>query len=144
MLTVFYIGILFTIVTLCLIWTVFKEIRMLYLNRSEYTKTLKKILSTYDSIIVNVSSLPSLEDLKVINVNTFSELIDAHSEVRMPINYFEEIAEYKSVFVLVSDNIAWVYTLINHEYEKYVGNSRLKKELKKKSISDSKKNKKDK
>ena len=138
------LSILFTIVTLCLIWTVFKEIRMLYLNRSEYTKTLKKILSTYDSIIVNVSSLPSLEDLKVINVNTFSELIDAHSEVRMPINYFEEIAEYKSVFVLVSDNIAWVYTLINHEYEKYVGNSRLKKELKKKSISDSKKNKKDK
>lgn len=138
------LSILFTIVTLCLIWTVFKEIRMLYLNRSEYTKTLKKILSTYDSIIVNVSSLPSLEDLKVINVNTFSELIDAHSEVRMPINYFEEIAEYKSVFVLVSDNIAWVYTLINHEYEKYVGNSRLKKELKKKSISDNKKNKKDK
>ena len=60
------------------------------------------------------------------------------------INYFEEIAQYKSVFVLVSDNIAWVYTLINHEYEKYVGNSRLKKELKKKSISDNKKNKKDK
>lgn len=129
-----YLGlsILFSIVTVCLIGALFKEIRLFYLSKSRYSKTLRKILSSYDSIIVNSSNVPDLDDLKVIEVNSFNELIDAHSEVRMPINYCEEIENYKSVFVLVSDNMAWTYTLINHEYEKYVGNGKIKKSLKNK------------
>lgn len=138
-----YLGlsILFSIVTICLIWTLFKEIRAFYLSKSQYSKTLRKILSSYDSIIVNSSNIPSLDDLKIIEVNSFNELIDAHSEVRMPINYYEEIENYKSVFVLVSDNIAWTYTLINHEYEKYVGNGKIKKSLKNKKDLNKKKDK---
>ncbi len=138
-----YLGlsILFSIITICLIWTLFKEIRAFYLSKSQYSKTLRKILSSYDSIIVNSSNIPSLDDLKIIEVNSFNELIDAHSEVRMPINYYEEIENYKSVFVLVSDNIAWTYTLINHEYEKYVGNGKIKKSLKSKKDLNKKKDK---
>ena len=102
---------------------------------------LRKILSSYDSIIVNVSNVPSLDDLKIIEVNSFNELIDAHSEVRMPINYCEEVENYKSVFVLVSNNIAWIYTLINHEYEKYLGNGKIGKSLKEKKTLNQKKDK---
>ena len=79
-----------------------------------------------------------MNDLKVIEVNTFSELIDAHSEVRMPINYYEEVADCKSVFVLVSTNMAWVYTLINHEYEKKLANSKIKKAKKKNTTANTK------
>lgn len=132
------LGILFITVTLCLLWIVFRYIISIYLSKSKYSKTLKKILSTYDTIIVNVSSLPNLNDLKVIEVNTFSELIDANSEVRMPINYYEEVADCKSVFVLVSTNMAWVYTLINHEYEKKLANSKIKKAKKKNTTANTK------
>ena len=132
------LGILFMSVTLCLLWLIFRYIIFIYLSKSEYSKTLKKILSTYDSVIVNVSNLPNLNDLKVIEVNTFSELIDAHSEVRMPINYYEEVADCKSVFVLVSTNMAWVYTLINHEYEKKLANSKIKKAKKKNTTANTK------
>ena len=135
------LSILFFVVTICLIWALFKEIRLFYLSKSQYSKALRKILSSYDSIIVNVSSVPSLDDLKIIEVNSFNELIDAHSEVRMPINYCEEVENYKSVFVLISDNIAWTYTLINHEYEKYVGNGKIRKSLNKKKDLDQKKDK---
>ena len=86
-----------------------------------------------------------MNDLKVIEVNTFSELIDAHSEVRMPINYYEEVTDYKSVFVLVSTNMAWVYTLINHEYEKKLANGKIKKTKKKNTtMNTNASNKKDK
>lgn len=132
------LGILFMSVTLCLLWLIFRYIIFIYLSKSEYSKTLKKILSTYDSVIVNVSNLPNLNDLKVIEVDTFSELIDAHSEVRMPINYYEEVADCKSVFVLVSTNMAWVYTLINHEYEKKLANSKIKKAKKKNTTANTK------
>ena len=132
------LGILFMSVTLCLLWLIFRYIVFIYLSKSEYSKTLKKILSTYDSVIVNVSNLPNLNDLKVIEVNTFSELIDAYSEVRMPINYYEEVADCKSVFVLVSTNMAWVYTLINHEYEKKLANSKIKKAKKKNTTANTK------
>lgn len=132
------LGILFMSVTLCLLWLIFRYIIFIYLSKSEYSKTLKKIFSTYDSVIVNVSNLPNLNDLKVIEVNTFSELIDAHSEVRMPINYYEEVADCKSVFVLVSTNMAWVYTLINHEYEKKLANSKIKKAKKKNTTANTK------
>lgn len=132
------LGILFMSVTLCLLWLIFRYIIFIYLSKSEYSKTLKKILSTYDSVIVNVSNLPNLNDLKVIEVNTFSELIDAYSEVRMPINYYEEVADCKSVFVLVSTNMAWVYTLINHEYEKKLANSKIKKAKKKNTTANTK------
>lgn len=126
-----YLGltVLFTFVTLLLIWILVRVIRIFCLSKSQYSKTLKKILSTYDSIIVNVSSVPDLYGLKVIKVNSFNELIDAHNEVRMPINYCEEIPDYKSEFVLISENMAWVYILINYEYERYVVNSRLKKKI---------------
>lgn len=135
------LSILFFVVTICLIWSFFKEIRLFYLSKSQYSKMLRKILSSYDSIIVNVSNVPSLDDLKIIEVNSFNELIDAHSEVRMPINYCEEVENYKSVFVLVSNNIAWIYTLINHEYEKYLGNGKIGKSLKEKKALNQKKDK---
>ena len=44
------LAILFIFVTLCLIWILFRDIRVFYLSKSQYSKTLKKILSTYDSI----------------------------------------------------------------------------------------------
>lgn len=80
-------------------------------NANRYYVKLKKILSTYDSIIVNVSSLPDMDKFNVINVRTFEELLDAHSEVRMPINYYK--SKNKATFILVNDTILWIYILRN-------------------------------
>ncbi len=82
-----------------------------------YIKKVNNILKTYDSIIVNVKNIPSLKDLKVIDVSEFNELLDAHSEVRLPINYcdYDDRAE----FVLFNDLMAWRYTIEKEEtYEK--------------------------
>lgn len=76
-----------------------------------YEKVLKRILITYDSIIVNVEKIPSLAGLSVVDVTTFDELVDAQNEVRLPINFKEDRKKRIAKFVLVSNNLAWVYTL---------------------------------
>ena len=81
----------------------------IYRINNKYELELKKILNTYDSIIVNVKDKPNMNDYNVIRVESFEELIDAHSEIRMPINYFD--AENGSLFVLFNDNTAWEYIL---------------------------------
>ena len=82
-------------------------------NDNKYRTELKKILSTYDGIIVNVSSLPDLDKFNVIKVRSFDELLDAHSEVRLPINYYPQ--KHKATFILVNDTMLWMYTLRNND-----------------------------
>ena len=74
-----------------------------------------RILNTYDGIIVNVKELPKTSDMKVITVSEFEELIDAHSEVRKPINFVELEKGKKSKFVLTSENMVWEYTLMSED-----------------------------
>ena len=50
-----------------------------------------------------------LEAIPNIEVKSFEELIDAHSEIRMPINYYN--SDESSMFVLFNDKTAWVYVL---------------------------------
>lgn len=76
-----------------------------------YNRKLKKILNTYDNIIVDVEKLPVLTGLSVVNVTSFEELVDAQCEVRLPINFKEDKKKKVSKFILVRNNLAWVYTL---------------------------------
>lgn len=84
----------------------------------EYSILLKKILSSYDDIIVNVNTLPDVSDLNVIHVESFDELIDAHGEVRMPINCYINEQKHRTSFVLMSESIAWVYVLKDKNHKK--------------------------
>ena len=102
------LGLTFLVIGFYCIWIFFRNKRI-YTRNHQYEVELKKITSTYDSIIVNVEKVPSIENYNVINVESFEELIDAHSEVRMPINYYQ--AEEESIFILFNDNTAWKYTL---------------------------------
>ena len=81
------------------------------LKDSPYERKLKKILSTYDSIIVNADRMPFVSDLSVVFVTSFEELVDAQNEVRLPINYKQDKKKRTATFILVRNNIAWVYQL---------------------------------
>lgn len=74
-----------------------------------YVKKLKKILKVYDGIIVNVKKKPSMDNNKVVWVSSFEELIDAHGEVRNPINYIQE--KDGALFLLVSESYIYAYKL---------------------------------
>lgn len=74
-----------------------------------YIREVNKITKTYDGIIVNVNELPKVENVSVIDVENFEELLDAHSEVRLPINYYDD--EEEAIFILIGENMAWKYTI---------------------------------
>lgn len=112
------LGIIFGILSILLFGIFIYDLMMVFKGKSKYIKELKKILSTYDSIIVNAVNMPDFNKYKVIYVNSFNELIDAHSEVRMPINYIEEKPGCRSVFALINGDIAWVYILVEENYRK--------------------------
>lgn len=95
-------GVLLVIILYALLWASKYE--------NKYNKTLKRILKTYDNIIVNVQVLPSTDELNVIKVTSFDELIDAHGEIRQPINYYSH--EKGATFILINDSMAWRYDLV--------------------------------
>lgn len=78
-------------------------------DKNSYEEKLKRIMKEYDYIIVNLNTPINLRNMNVIDVSEFNELIDAHSEVRQPIN----LKQYKnkSEFILINDKVAWRYIL---------------------------------
>lgn len=93
------------IITFYLIYIAIEKYKL----ESIYDKTLRKILKTYDGVIVNLDSMPNISKTKIINVSSFEELIDAHSEVRHPINYVKE--RNSATFLLMSDGYTYCYKL---------------------------------
>ena len=109
------LGVIYLLGTLCCIILFFvMNKKRKDLNR--YDNMIKKIISTYDSIIVNIKKLPDIEGYKQIYVDTFEELLDAHGEVRMPINYYKD--DKRSYFILLNDSTAWVYVMSKRKIER--------------------------
>ena len=78
-------------------------------RKDKYDSKLKKILKSYNSIIVNVSNIPNINKKDVIMVETFYELLNAQMELRVPINFIKE--KNKSKFVIIGNNVLWMYIL---------------------------------
>lgn len=91
--------------TLFLIYLCFMSYKM----ESDYHKKMRKIFKVYDGIIVNVQSMPNISSKNIVTVASFEELIDAHSEIRNPINFIKE--KDGATFMLVTENITYKYKL---------------------------------
>ena len=87
-----------------------------YKLESIYHKRLRKILKIYDGIIVNLKNKPNMTKNNILEVSTFEELIDAHSEVRNPINYIAE--KDGALFLLMSENMIYLYKLKRELFSK--------------------------
>lgn len=82
---------------------------------TEYEINVNKLLSSYDSIIVNLKSIPNMSGLKVSEVDDFDELLDVYNSVHMPINYYA----YKnsSTFIIIDNGMAWKFVVRLSDYK---------------------------
>lgn len=99
------LGALFAILTICL---------GIYLREepdeyTAFTKNKKRILRTYDSIIVEVEDIPNIAGKNVIKVKSIEDLVDAQLELREPIYYKND--NDSCFFMLLHYNEACVYIL---------------------------------
>ena len=81
----------------------------------EFDENVKKLLSSYDSIIVNLKTAPSLSGIKVSEVNDFDELLDVYNSVHMPINHYS--SKNTSTFIIIDDGMAWKYVVRLSDYK---------------------------
>ena len=114
---VFY-KILFLIDVMILIYILFKYFYHIARNRKlmSYDANIKKILNDYSSIMVRVSSL-NTKNLNKIKVSSFDDLLVVYNDIRTPINYIEK--KNKSEFIIIFEQMAWVYTILEEDYEDY-------------------------
>ena len=103
------LGALFIILTICL---------GLYLKEEpdEYNgfiKNKKRILRTYDSIIVEVEDIPNIAGKNIIKVKSIEDLVDAQLELREPIYYKND--NDSCFFMLLHYNEACIYILKMNE-----------------------------
>ena len=108
------LGLVFLIITIVIFVRITKIVWNLQYNNS-YDKLLKKILRQYDRLIVNTNSMPNLKDRNIIELEDFSELLDAKFNLHNPIYYYEVIPHQKCYFFIKYDNDLIIYTLKNKE-----------------------------
>ena len=78
---------------------------------NKYNRELKKILKTYDKIIVNATGEYKIpEEARIIEVLSFKELLDARNSLEKPIVY-ERVNNVKCRFYLEDDNIVYIYKM---------------------------------
>ena len=99
------LGALFIILTIILATYIREEPD----EYSAFVKNKKRILRTYDSIIVEVEDIPNIAGKNIIRVKSIENLVDAQLELREPIYYKND--NDSCFFMLLHYNEACVYIL---------------------------------
>ena len=108
-------------------------------KEEKYETKLKKILKTYDSVLVETRKVPVIDSEKVILVNSLDDLIDAQLELRKMIYYFKQSDNCS--FVLFDQNQANIFILKSNEevispLEIEINNNKIKNKNKNKNDID--------
>lgn len=80
---------------------------------AKYESSVKNILSTYDSVLVESKKVPKIDDKNVILVKAIGDLIDAQIELRKPIYYFKQTDSCS--FTLFDGDQALIYIIKKDE-----------------------------
>ena len=91
------------------IWFIYQFSNISINEQEVYNRTLKKIVKTYDPVLVNVDSFPKLNNKSVIKTNKINDILDAQSEIRKPIYYL--IGKDSTAFYLINEDIFLIYFL---------------------------------
>ena len=78
-------------------------------EKSLYLSSLKKLLTSYDAVLVDSENLPELRGKNILVVTNISDMIDAQIEIRKPIYYKRELDS--CAFVIIDGKEACVYVM---------------------------------
>ena len=107
---------IFIILSLVMMVKAMRNLSLLRKKKSEYDKEISKLLREYDRLIAESSTLMSFENKEIIDIGKFTELLDIHDNLQLPIMYYE-VEEHKlSYFYINHENTVY---LLKISYEKY-------------------------
>ena len=104
-------SVIFILLSLIMMIKGIRNINLLRKRRSEYDKKVGKILKEYDRLIAESETLMSFEGKEIITIGKFTELLDIHDNLQIPIMYYE-VEEHKlSYFYINHDNVVYLLAI---------------------------------
>ena len=85
--------------------------KLFFENKNHFRKRLAKIMKEYSEIIVEVESELTFEDLEIIDIKTFEDMVDIEEGIKSPILYYEIEKDNESWFVITTDKYLYRYIL---------------------------------
>jgi len=92
----------------------------LYLSNREinhYDKYVKKVLREYDRLIVETSNFPDIKGLNVVEVDKFTEMLDVHDNLKVPVMYYVVKENEKCYFYIKHDNMLYLKTVEKSDFK---------------------------
>lgn len=109
--TLFVICIIALILDLIVVVRFVRFLEKIKNPSTEYNKKLHRILKEYDRAIVKTRRLPDIKDLKLIEVASFEELLDARDNLEEPILYIDITPNQKSCFLIINQKQVYKFVL---------------------------------
>lgn len=82
-----------------------------YYANNVYDKHIGKILKEYDRLIAEASTMVSFDGKEVIKIKKFTELLDIHDNLGLPIMHYTVTKHVKSYFYIVHENVIYLHTV---------------------------------
>lgn len=82
-----------------------------FTQKSDYAIALNRILKNYGDIVAEIVSPIEVDNLNVIEVKNFDQLLDIEEEIRMPILFYETIEGESGEFIIICDTMAYRYII---------------------------------
>ena len=80
-------------------------------KKTDYAIALNRILKNYGDIVAEIVSPVEIDNLNIIEVKNFDQLLDIEEEIRMPILFYETIPDEQGEFIIICDNMAYRYVI---------------------------------
>ena len=112
-----------TNIIITIIFIIFAIISFIKLERqiikktNKYNKYVKKILREYDRLIVESSNKISFDGKEIVNLGKFTELLDVHDNLQLPILYNSIYQNKKCEFYIIHENMIYLYTVKSSDFE---------------------------
>lgn len=107
----FGISIFFFVIALIVMINLIVYLNKIFGKKTEYEKTLDKLLRDYDRLIVESPTVINDDKYNVIVVKSFLELLDVRDNLKMPIIFNEIKPKYESWFYIKEENDLYLYVL---------------------------------
>ena len=110
-----FLEILFLIPSCVLLVIIICKLIVILDIYTPYDKYTKKTLKEYDRLIVETDSELDRDDYNIIEIKSFTELLDARDNLNLPILYFNSIPHHEGIFYIINHKDVYLLT-INDEY----------------------------
>jgi len=104
-------GIVLFVIAVLILFNSISFLIKLVPKKSKYDKKKEEILKNYDRVIVVSKKEPDIYGLKVIECNSFNELLDAQQALEKPIVYYEIVKGQKALFIINNGTEVYRYVL---------------------------------